>query len=32
MFGVSFDSVGQEEEQALDALVEGFLRRAASII
>ena len=32
MFGVSFDGVGQEEQQALDSLVEGFLRRAASII
>jgi c-di-GMP-binding flagellar brake protein YcgR len=32
VFGVSFDGVGQEEQQALDSLVEGFLRRAASII
>jgi PilZ domain len=32
VFGVSFDGVGRDEQQALDALVEGFLRRAASII
>jgi len=32
VFGVSFDGVGPEEQQALDSLVEGFLRRAASII
>jgi hypothetical protein len=32
VFGVSFDGVGREEQEALDALVEGFLRRAASII
>jgi hypothetical protein len=31
-FGVSFDGAGASEQQALDALVEGFLRRAASII
>jgi hypothetical protein len=31
VFGVSFDGVGPEEQQALDSLVEGFLRRAASI-
>jgi len=29
---VSFEGVGPEEQEALDALVEGFLRRAASII
>jgi hypothetical protein len=32
VFGVSFDGVGEDEQKALDALVEGFLRRAASII
>ena len=32
VFGVSFDGVGPEERQALDSLVDGFLRRAASII
>ncbi len=32
VFGVNFESVGQDEQKALDALVEGFLRRAASII
>ena len=32
VFGVSFEGVGPEEQEALDALVEGFLRRAASII
>jgi hypothetical protein len=32
VFGVSFDGVGPEEQKALDALVEGFLRRAASIV
>ena len=32
VFGVSFDGVGREEQEALDSLVEGFLRRAASII
>lgn len=32
IFGVSFDGVGREEQEALDSLVEGFLRRAASII
>jgi hypothetical protein len=31
VFGVSFDGVGEGEQKALDALVEGFLRRAASI-
>jgi len=32
VFGVSFDGAGAEEQKALDGLVEGFLRRAASII
>ena len=32
VFGVSFDGASASEQQALDALVEGFLRRAASII
>lgn len=32
VFGVSFDGAGASEQEALDALVEGFLRRAASII
>jgi c-di-GMP-binding flagellar brake protein YcgR len=32
VFGVSFDGIGPDEQQALDTLVEGFLRRAASII
>jgi hypothetical protein len=32
VFGVSFDGAGPDEQKALDALVEGFLRRAASII
>jgi hypothetical protein len=32
VFGVSFDGVGEDEQKALDALVDGFLRRAASII
>ena len=32
VFGVSFDGASADEQQALDALVEGFLRRAASII
>ena len=32
VFGVSFDGVGRDEQQALDSLVDGFLRRAASII
>jgi hypothetical protein len=32
VFGVSFDGVGADEQKALDSLVEGFLRRAASII
>jgi len=32
VFGVSFDGVGREEQEALDSLVEGFLRRAASIV
>ena len=32
VFGVSFDGVGPGEQEALDSLVEGFLRRAASII
>jgi hypothetical protein len=31
VFGVSFDGVGEDQQRALDALVEGFLRRAASI-
>jgi hypothetical protein len=30
-FGVSFDEAGPAELQALDLLVENFLRRAASI-
>jgi len=30
-FGVSFDGAGAAEQQALDSLVENFLRRAASI-
>ena len=32
VFGVSFDGAGEDEQKALDSLVEGFLRRAASII
>lgn len=32
VFGVSFDGVGEDEQKALDALVDGFLRRAASIV
>ena len=32
VFGVSFDGTGEEEQKALDTLVDGFLRRAASII
>jgi hypothetical protein len=32
VFGVSFDGAGADEQKALDALVEGFLRRAASIV
>jgi len=32
VFGVSFDGASASEQQALDALVEAFLRRAASII
>jgi hypothetical protein len=32
VFGVSFEGMGEEEQKALDTLVEGFLRRAASII
>ena len=31
VFGVSFDGAGEDEQKALDALVESFLRRAASI-
>ena len=31
VFGVSFDGAGEDEQKALDALVEAFLRRAASI-
>jgi hypothetical protein len=31
VFGVSFDGAGEDEQIALDSLVEGFLRRAASI-
>ena len=32
VFGVSFDGAGADEQKALDTLVEGFLRRAASIV
>jgi hypothetical protein len=32
VFGVSFDGAGDDEQKALDSLVEGFLRRAASIV
>jgi hypothetical protein len=32
VFGVSFDGAGASEQKALDSLVEGFLRRAASIV
>jgi PilZ domain len=32
VFGVSFDGAGPDEQKALDTLVEGFLRRAASIV
>lgn len=32
VFGVSFDGAGPDEQKALDSLVEGFLRRAASIV
>lgn len=32
VFGVSFDGAGEDEQKALDTLVEGFLRRAASIV
>jgi hypothetical protein len=32
VFGVSFDGAGADEQKALDSLVEGFLRRAASIV
>jgi hypothetical protein len=32
VFGLSFDGVGADEQKALDGLVEGFLRRAASIV
>ena len=32
VFGVRFEGVGPDEQKTLDALVEGFLRRAASII
>ena len=32
VFGVSFDGVGEDEQKALGTLVDGFLRRAASII
>ena len=32
VFGVSFDGAGADEQKELDALVEGFLRRAASIV
>jgi hypothetical protein len=31
VFGVSFDGVGPEEQKALDAVVDEFRRRAASI-
>lgn len=32
VFGVSFDGAGDDEQKALDSLVEDFLRRAASIV
>ena len=32
VFGVSFDGTAAEEQKALETLVDGFLRRAASII
>jgi hypothetical protein len=32
VFGVSFERLGEEERKALDDLVDGFLRRAASIV
>jgi len=32
VFGVSFDGAGPDEQKALDELVSGFLRRAASIV
>jgi hypothetical protein len=32
VFGVSFDGADADQQQALDSLVDGFLRRAASII
>jgi hypothetical protein len=32
VFGVSFEGTSEEEQKALDTLVDGFLRRAASII
>jgi hypothetical protein len=32
VFGVSFDGAGEAEQKALAELVDGFLRRAASIV
>lgn len=32
VFGVSFDRAGADERKALEALVDDFLRRAASIV
>ena len=31
VFGVSFEGIGEEEQRAIDAVVEQFRRRAASI-